>query len=126
MWGKIAGNNKKLLNPEDSLELKECNFQGAAGAAYCTMSGHCHTSNIVYQNDLDNKQPNPFTGNEEKFRKTYIGSCCTTWKRRYGNHKQSFNNPQANQTTLSTEIWRLKGLNLIINLRVFVFPSVPS
>ena len=111
MWGKIAGNNKKLLNPEDSLELKGCNCQGAAGPANCTMSGHCQTSNIVYQGDLDYKQPNPFTGNEEKFRKTYIGSCCTTWKRRYGNHKQSFSNPQANQTALSTEIWRLKGLN---------------
>ena len=99
------------MNPEKCLGLKGCNCQNIASPDECSMNGHCLTSNIVYQADLEFKQNNPYSGNEETFKKVYIGSTCTTWKRRFGNHKQSFNHADGNQTALSNEIWRLKGLN---------------
>ena len=41
--------------------------------------------------------------------KEYIGLCETTFKKRYANHKKSFNHEKyKNSTTLSTEFWRLK------------------
>ena len=44
--------------------------------------------------------------------KEYIGSCSTSFKLRYGNHKNSFVNlKKKNDTELSNYIWQLKNLN---------------
>ena len=44
--------------------------------------------------------------------KEYIGSCSTTFKLRFGNHKNSFiNTKKKNETELSTYIWQLKNSN---------------
>ena len=40
--------------------------------------------------------------------KTYIGLTSTDFKARLGNHKQSFINPDSNQTSLSKYILELK------------------
>ena len=57
------------------------------------------------------KEVNPFTHREEEIHKIYIGSTATSFKTRYGNHKQTFIKiDQENKTTLSGEIWRLKRI----------------
>ena len=43
---------------------------------------------------------------------TYIGLSSTAFKARLGVHENSFNNPEANQTSLSNHIWDLKKKNL--------------
>ena len=43
---------------------------------------------------------------------TYIGLTSTTFKARLGVHKNSYNDPEANQTSLSNHIWDLKKKNL--------------
>ena len=42
--------------------------------------------------------------------KVYFGSCETTFKKRFSNHKRSFNlNEYKNETKLSNEIWLIKN-----------------
>ena len=42
-------------------------------------------------------------------RKCYLGSCETTFKDRFGNHKKSFNHVKhKNDTELSKEFWEIK------------------
>ena len=66
---------------------------------------------LIYQGDLKFKEINPFTHREEEIHKIYIGSTATSFKTRYGNHKQTFIKiDQENKTTLSGEIWRLKRI----------------
>ena len=41
-----------------------------------------------------------------------VGSCETPYKKRFANHKKSFNNDQCkNETKLSKELWNLKTTN---------------
>ena len=53
--------------------------------------------------------------NSNKFNydeKYYEGSCETTFKKRFANHKKSFNNEQwKNETELSKEVWNLRSTN---------------
>ena len=66
------------------------------------MNGLCLTSSILYQATIkcsDNKYK----------QKRYKGICETTFKKRYTNHKKSFNLIKSkNDTTLSIEYWNLK------------------
>ena len=66
------------------------------------MNGLCLTSSILYQATI--------TCSDSKFKqKRYKGICETTFKKRYANHKNSFNLIKSkNDTTLSTEHWNLK------------------
>ena len=51
--------------------------------------------------------------NKEKYTKIYKGICETTFKKRYANHKKSFNVPTyKNDTKLSTEYLVLKTSSL--------------
>ena len=46
---------------------------------------------------------------EEKY---YKGSCETTFKKQFANHKKSFNNDQyKNETEVSKEVWNLRSTN---------------
>ena len=43
------------------------------------------------------------------YEKYYRGSCETTFKKQFANHKESFDNEQyKNETELSKEVWNLK------------------
>ena len=49
------------------------------------------------------------SSNQNYQEKVYFGSCETTFKKRFSNHKKSFNlNEYKNETELSNEIWRIK------------------
>ena len=109
LYSNISSMNQNIINPEKNLKLKGCNCTG--GVDSCPMNGHCLTDQVVYQGDLKFKEVNPFTHREEEIHKIYIGSTATSFKTRYGNHKQTFIKiDQENKTTLSGEIWRLKRI----------------
>ena len=75
------------------------------------MNGHCLTDQVVYQGDLKFKEVNPFTHREEEIHKIYVGRTATSFKTRYGNHKQTFKKmDQETKTKLSGEILRLKRI----------------
>ena len=66
------------------------------------MNGLCLTSSILYQTTIK-------CSNSKYKQKRYKGICETTFKKRYANHKKSFNLINSkNDTTLSVEYWTLK------------------
>ena len=50
------------------------------------------------------------SSNQNYQEKVYFGSCETTFKKRFSNHKKSFNlKEDKNETELSNEIWQIKN-----------------
>ena len=96
---KINGHNKKVLKNKPTEQKRTCN---CLVKEHCPMNGLCLTSSILYQATI--------TSNNTKYKeKRYKGICETTFKKRYANHKKSFNIiSYKNDTTLSTEYWTLK------------------
>ena len=96
---KINGHNKKILQPKPAEPQKLCNCLVKEDFP---LNGLCLTLSILYQatikcSDSKNKQ------------KRYKEICETTFKKRYTNHKKSFNLMNSkNDTTLSIEYWTLK------------------
>ena len=99
----ISSHNKKILQTtpenEEEDETEMCNCRRSST---CPLDGNCKENNIVYKATIESSAPNYEP-------KTYIGSCSTSFKARYGNHKQSFESKTyEKQTSLSTELWRIK------------------
>ena len=69
----------------------------------CPLEGKCFTKNIVYQATVEEENGTP---------STYVGLTSTTFKARLGVHKNSFIDPDANQTSLSKHVWDLKQKNI--------------
>ena len=94
----IKAHNNKILNHGNNDNSRDCNCHRNR---VCPLEGKCLSKNIVYQATVVR------TDNNHK--ETYIGSTGTTFKLRYGNHTQSFNNRNLrNSTKLSKYIWNLK------------------
>ena len=95
----INSHNAKILFPKKSTEQRTCNCLNKEN---CPLEQKCLTTNIVYKAKV--------TSNSENYQeKVYFGSCETTFKKRFSNHKKSFNlNEYKNETELSNEIWRIK------------------
>ena len=94
----LQGQLLKTIEPSNTT----CNCRDRPN---CPLKGKCLESAIVYQATVT--ATNPTTATETK--ETYIGLTDTTFKIRYGNHKQSFKNEKLkNATELSKHIWILK------------------
>ena len=73
-----------------SKNVKHCNWQQKEN---CSMNGVCLKESLVYYATI--------SCNDKKL---YKGSCETTFKKRFSNHKKSFNVPlYKHDTKLSTE-----------------------
>ena len=96
---KINGHNKKILQPKPAEPQKLCNCLVKED---CPLNGLCLRSSILYQATIK--------CSDSKYKqKRYKGICETTFKKRYANHKKSFNLINSkNDTTLSKEYWTLK------------------
>ena len=96
---KINGHNKKILQSKPTEPQKLCNCLIRED---CPMNGLCLTSSILYQATI--------TCSDGKYKqKRYKGICETTFKKRYPNHKKSFNLIKSkSDTNLYIEYWTLK------------------
>lgn len=94
----ISKHNKRVLgesSPRNQPAAK-CNCRVPSD---CPLSGLCLESAIIYKAEVSSNQGT----------KTYIGSTETTFKQRYGNHKQSLEKrAKSTQTSLSKYVWELK------------------
>ena len=93
----IKSHTNKLMkekSQEKSKEKKMCNCRG--GQNECPLEGKCLTEALVYKAEIGEK--------------VYYGSCGGTFKQRFYGHKQTFENPGAGQTALSSHIHE-NGLN---------------
>ena len=93
---KIDGHNKKILENTPPPKTKLCNC----------LRGACLTENVLYYARI--------SCDDETYKpKLYKGICETTFKKRYANHKKSFNvEKNKNDTKLSTEYWKLANNKL--------------
>ena len=103
----ISGHNLKVLkergNPEEGAQ---CNCRRGAT---CPLEGHCLQTNVVYQATVSTQ------GEPDE---TYIGLSAPSFKKRFGNHKKSFEHPKyETETTLSKHIWKLKRNQQQFNIK---------
>ena len=77
----------------------------------CPLNGNCQAENIVYEATI--------TCNERTYGENiYIGIAETTFKKRYSNHKRSFNLPEYKKDTeLSKEFWKIKRRNSVPKIK---------
>ena len=95
----INSHNAKILFPEKCTEQRTSNFSNKVN---CPLEQKYLTRNIVCKAKVTSH-------NQNYQEKVYFGSCETTFKKRFSNHKKWFNlNEYKNETELSKEIWRLK------------------
>ena len=97
-------NNKiieKHINKKTETE-KSCNCNDKRT---CPLDNNCLKSSIVYKATITTEE-------EPEDKKYYIGIAKTTFKTRFGNHKQSLNNEHyRNSTSLSRYFWDQKENN---------------
>ena len=81
------------------------NFYNCRNKENCPLPNSCHAKCIIYQANIDCD----IAGYKQK---CHLGSCETTFKDRFGNHKKSFNHlKHKNDTDLSKEFWEIKKRN---------------
>ena len=87
--------NHKVLNDKpNEMGVNNCNCRNKDN---CPLPNSCQTKCIIYQANIDCD----IAGYKQK---CYLGSCETTFKDRFGNHKKSFNHlKHKNDTELSKE-----------------------
>ena len=100
----ISAKNSKLLQPPKE-DKKMCNCKQSQN---CPVNGKCLDSSVIYRATIneDNGKVN-----------TYTGLTCNDFKTRWGAHKHSFNNIDANQTTLSSYLHELKRKKVNFDLK---------
>ena len=99
----IASKNSKVLKtPEPEKRTCSCPKNKE-----CPLDGKCLSSEIIYQATVH--LPNAET-------KTYIGLSSTEFKKRLGVHRQTFNDPEVSQTSLSNFIHELKTRSIDIDI----------
>ena len=96
---KINAHNRVILRNTPSKNAKLCNCQEKEN---CPMNGDCLKESSVYYATI--------SCNHKTYKpKLYKGSCKTSFKKSYSNHKKSFKVPfYKHYTKLSTEYWNLK------------------
>ena len=95
----IDSHNKKVIKDNDNQEKRSCN---CINKSECPVNGECLTENTVYEASITT-----IDSNSEKL--VYIGSAGTTFKKRFANHKKSFNcEKYENDTELSKAFWKMK------------------
>ena len=98
----LNSHNQNILRDQPQSTPKTCNCLKKED---CPMNGFCLTKSLLYYARI--------TCDKENYTQLYKGICETTFKKRYANHKKSFNVPTyKNDAKLSTEYWALKTKQL--------------
>ena len=105
----IKSHNKKVIK-KDVKELKPCNCRVKSE---CPLNGKCQVTVIIYKcTVLSPIKPS----------KVYLGTAEGDFKKRFYNHRKSFNNDLGgNDTTLSKYMWELKETSNISSTLVWSF-----
>lgn len=113
----IKGNNRRVLHPETTLQLRGCNCESARNGNGCVEEGeHCLSNNCVYLGKLSYEKPHHITGILTQFRKGYYGLTQNEFKSRHSGHQTTINLPKyKTATTLSRKVWELKEATPPIN-----------
>ena len=85
----VTNHNKTILNKIETLNKKKCN---CINKNVCPLSGEYPVETIIYQASLNSNQLNY----DEKY---YKSSSEIAFKKRFANHKKSFNTEQYKSET---------------------------
>ena len=95
----LQGHNSRVLNTTEA-PAKLCNCRKKDA---CPLKGNCLVSCVVYKAEV----------NSDEEKRVYYGSCSSTFKERYSNHKMSFSSEKHKEATkLSKYIWELNSKNM--------------
>ena len=96
MSSMIKSHNKKVINKD----VKVSKSYNCRVKSECRLNGQCQVTDIIYKcTVLLPDKPN----------KVYLETAEGDFRRRFYNHRKSFNNEgSANDTSLSKYIWKLK------------------
>ena len=96
MSSMIKSYNKKVINKD----VKESKSRNCRVKSECPLNGQCQVNDIIYKcTVLSPDKPD----------KVYLGTAEGDFKKRFYNHRKSFNTEgSSNDTTLSKYIWELK------------------
>ena len=105
----VNSHNKNVLNQNRPCPNEQkCN---CIKKELCPLNRNCKNENIVYKATI--------TSNEQTYSESiYIGIAETTFKKRYSNHKRSFNLAgYENDTELSKDFWKRKRRNFLPKIK---------
>ena len=113
----INAHNKKIIaNPSTTTE-KMCNCRRKED---CPLNGRCLEREILYEGTITSNLPN-------YGEKRYLGITENTFKKRYANHKKSFNHDTyKNDTELSSEYWKIKESGYVPKITWKIVRKYPS
>ena len=95
----IKSHNNRILNPRNKNTHENCNCNTKE---QCPLQNKCLVTNVVYEAHI--------TTNDDPQGRDYIGLTEGTFKKRFTQHKSSFNNiDYSNKTSLSKYVWSLKN-----------------
>ena len=110
---KILRQNLQEQNPETRVVTRCCCQKSRK--AECPMPGQCYQPNAIYRAQITTPD-----GHVE----TYTGSS-VEFHGRWLEHRRSFNNPKAQQTTASTYIWSLKNAGIPYEIKWSIIGHAP-
>ena len=93
----LNSHNRKIIDGEPEPEAKTCNCRRANE---CPLNGNCLVKNVIYKAEVA-------TTENSSENKIYIGSTSRKFKRRFDEHKSSFNNSNKS-SKLAKHIRKLK------------------
>ena len=108
----ISGHNKSLLRQENRLRQenptrKNCNCRNPE---QCPLGGKCLTDNIIYEAEI--------TSHPDEIVRDYRGLCSTTFKARWGVHKEGINHRKyAKSCELTKYVWEIKDKNQTFDIK---------
>ena len=101
----ISAHNSKLLQPPKETGKKTCNCDTQED---CPVQGKCLETEVIYRATLTEENGN---------KHTYTGLTANKFKDRWTGHNYTFNNEEANQTTLSSLTHELRKNNTNFDIK---------
>ena len=102
----LNSHNRKIIDGEPEPEAKTCNCRRANE---CPLNGNCLVKNVIYKAEVA-------TTENSSENKIYIGSTSRKFKRRFDEHKSSFNNSNKS-SKLAKHIRKLKKNKTKYNIK---------
>ena len=113
----ISSHNKNVLHQNRAFRNER--KSNCTRKELCPLNGNCPAKNIVYEATITCKEQ---TDGEN----IYIGIAETTFKKRYSNHKRSFNlAAYKNDTEISKQFWKMKRRNSVPKIKWRILRKCP-
>ena len=112
----VSAHNRQILTEESAENKRTCNCPNGTP---CPLDGNCLSENTLYSGNVTSNLPNYGTNR-------YVGISAPEWKKRFGNHKMSFNERKYAKCEIAKEIWRIKDRGGTFNVKWSILGHAPA